>query len=346
MNQKVFGKTLRGEEATLYTLTNKKGMSISATDYGATLQAVLVPDKGGNLCDVVLGHDNVSGYENDGKYFGATVGRNANRIGNASFVLNDKQYKCDENDGKNNLHGGFNSYAHRMWQVTKLTDRSITFSLYSPDGDQGFPGSLDIAVTYTLTEDNGVQISYYGIADADTIINMTNHSYFNMAGHASGTILGQTMWLDADIYTATDEELIPTGEICPVEGTPMDFRTPKTIGKDIGEDYSALNIAGGYDHNWGLNNHGRFAKVAELSSDISGITMEVYTDLPGIQVYSGNFLLADVGKAGAIYKKNQAVCFETQYFPDAINHDNFSSPVCRANKVYETMTEYRFCTNI
>lgn len=342
MKKRVFGNTVKGEAVTLYTLTNKNGMSISVMDFGAILHTVLVPDKDGNLCDVVLGCDDVAGYENGKAYFGATVGRNANRIGKASFTLNGIEFTCSANDGKNNLHSGPYSYAYRLWNVAEMTDQSITFSLHSPDGDQGLPGTIDIEVTYTLTEDNGVQITYHGIPDADTIINMTNHSYFNVAGHASGSVLEQIVWLDADVYTPTNAELIPTGEICPVDGTPMDFRIPKTIGKDIGEDYAALNIAGGYDHNWGLNNHGRFAKVAELSSDVSGITMEVYTDLPGMQIYSGNSLAADVGKGGVIYRKNQAICFETQYFPDAINHENFESPVCKANELYETTTLYKF----
>lgn len=343
MKQRSFGKNSKGEAATLYTFENKNGVVMEVSDFGATLYSLLVPDKEGNLCDVVLGYDDPLGYEGPaGTFFGATVGRNANRICKGKYTLNGKEYQLDINNNGNNLHSGLDFYSFRIWNVKEMTENSITFSLHSPNGDQGYPGALDMNVTYTLTEDNAVQIDYYGVPDQDTIVNMTNHSYFNLNGHASGTVLDQEVWVDADSFTRADETSIPTGEIVPVEGTPMDFRVKKTVGRDIEESYEALVFGNGYDHNWCLNNNGKFAKVAEMSSELTGITMEVYTDLPGVQVYTGNFIFNETGKGGVIYKRRQGLCFETQYYPDAINHDNFPSPVCKAGEVYQTRTTYKF----
>ena len=343
MKTRDFGMGKNGEAATLYTFENKNGMVMEVTDFGATLYALIVPDKDGNPCDVVLGYDDPQGYMGpSGTGFGATIGRNGNRIANASFTLNGKTYELDKNNNGNNLHSGLDFYHHRMWNVKETTENSITLSLHSPDGDQGYPGNFDVDVTYTLTDDNELKIDYNGTPDQDTIVNMTNHSYFNLNGHASGSILEQEVWVDADALTATDDKLIPTGEIVPVEGTPMDFRVKKPIGRDINEDYEALVFGGGYDHNWCLNNNGEFAKVIEMSSKESGITMEVYTDLPGVQIYSGNFLKEELGKDGIVYKHRQAICFETQGYPDSINHDNFPSVVCKAGEVYKTTTIYKF----
>ena len=343
MKQRSFGTGKNGEAATLYTFENKNGMVMEVSDFGATLYSLIVPDKDNNPCDVVLGYDSPDGYMGpSGTGFGATIGRNGNRIGKARFVLNGKTYELDKNNNGNNLHSGLDYYHYRMWEVKETTENSITFSLHSPDGDQGYPGTFDVDVTYTLTEDNALQIDYHGVPQADTIVNMTNHSYFNLNGHASGNILEQEVWVDADAFTATDDELIPTGEIVPVEGTPMDFRVKKKIGRDIGENYEALVFGGGYDHNWCLNNNGKFAKVIEMSSDVSGITMEVYTDLPGVQIYSGNYLGEEKGKDGIVYHQRQGICFETQHYPDAINHDNFPSPVVKAGEEYRTRTVYKF----
>lgn len=338
---KEFGTTGKGEAAKLYFMENKKGMQISVSDYGAALINVMVPDKDGVLKDVVLGYDDVKGYEAGDKFFGATVGRIANRIGNAEFTLNENTYTLAKNDNDNNLHSGPDFFNQRMWEAKEADDSHVVFSLHSPDGDQGYPGNVDIEVTYTLTDDNEIKIHYYAVSKEDTIMNMTNHSYFNLAGHDSGDILGQEVWLDADAFTPADEQSIPTGEILPVEGTPMDFREKKAVGRDIEQDYEALNFGTGYDHNWVLNGSG-YRKVGEMSSSESGITMEVYTDLPGIQIYSGNFLIAEPGKAGAVYKKRAAICFETQYYPDAVNKEQFEGPVLKAGEVYETTTAYKF----
>lgn len=342
MEQRAFGTSRRGDDASLYTCTNKNGMMIGVTDFGATLHAVLVPDRDGNLCDVVLGYDSAEQYEEGTVFFGATVGRNANRIGGASFVLNGKRYELDKNNGENNLHSGLDFYNVRVWKVKEHTENSITFLLHSPDGDQNYPGAVDIEVTYTLTDENEIVIHYHGIPTEDTILNMTNHSYFNLSGHDSGDVLEQEVWIDADAYTRADASSVPTGELVLVEGTPMDFRIEKKIGRDIEQDYEALKLGNGYDHNWVLNNHGEFGKIASLYSDKTGIEMDVYTDLPGVQMYTANFVENEMGKAGAIYQKRHAVCFETQYFPDAVNHENFKSPICRAGEAYDTTTVYRF----
>lgn len=343
MKKRDFGIGAKGEKATLYTFENANGMVMEVTDFGATLYSLLVPDKDGNPVDVVLGYDSPQGYMGPSSTgFGATIGRNGNRIGKAQFTLNGKTYELDKNNNGNNLHSGLDYYHYRMWNVKETTENSITLSLHSPDGDQGYPGTLNVDVTYTLTDDNELCIDYCGKVDADTIVNMTNHSYFNLNGHASGNVLEHELWMDADAFTATDEKLIPTGEIVPVEGTPMDFRVKKTVGRDIEKQYEALIFGGGYDHNWCLNNQGEFAKVVELSSVLSGITMEVYTDLPGVQVYSGNFLKEEIGKDGIVYKKRQGICFETQHYPDAINHENFPSPIVKEGEEYKTTTVYKF----
>ncbi len=336
-------KTRSFGNATMYTFENKNGMIMEVTDFGATLYSLIVPDKDGNPIDVVLGYDSTEEYMGpSGTGFGATIGRNGNRIGKAEFTLNGKTYQLDKNNNGNNLHSGLDYYHYRIWTVKETTENSITFFLHSPDGDQGFPGNFDVDVTYTLTDDNELTIDYNGLADADTVINMTNHSYFNLNGHASGNILEHELWVDADAFTATDDKLIPTGEVRSVEGSPMDFRVKKLVGRDIDEDYDALNYASGYDHNWCLNNNGTFKRVIEISGDLSGITMEVYTDLPGVQIYAGNFLEAESGKTGVTYKKRQGICFETQHYPDAINHDNFPSPVVTKGEAYKTTTVYKF----
>lgn len=337
-----FGVTSKGEEAKLYTLSNANGMEAAVTDYGATLVQVIVADKDGNPCDVVLGYDEAAGYEEGDLFFGATVGRIANRIGGAAFELNGKTYELEKNNNGNNLHSGMDFYNQRMWSVKSATDNTVIFTLESGDGDQGYPGLLHIEVSYTLTEDNAIKISYRAVPDEDTIINMTNHSYFNLDGHASGEILEQEVQIDADAFTRADAESIPTGEITAVEGTPMDFRTKKKIGRDIEVDYEALNFGGGFDHNWVLNNKGQFAKVGEMSSEESGITMEIHTDLPGMQLYTGNFIIEAKGKGDVVYRKRHGCCFETQYFPDAINKPEFEGPIYRKGEIYETVTMYKF----
>lgn len=343
MESKNFGITKNGQNAKIYTFRNHNGMEMSVSDFGATLLSLKVPDTSGKQVDVVLGYDSLAEYEGDsGTYFGATVGRNANRIGKATFSIGNKLYTLAKNDGENNLHSGPDGYSFRVWQVEQVGENSITFVLHSPDGDQGYPGALELRVRYTLTENNTVGIEYKGVSTEDTIINVTNHSYFNLNGHSSGSILKHLLWVDADAFLMTDETLIPTGEIVPVHGTPMDFRTKKTVGRDIEAAYLPLVCGNGYDHNWCLNNSGIFCKVAEVMGDQSGIIMEVSTDMPGMQIYSGNFLRYEQGKDGAIYGQRQGICFETQYYPDAVNHPNFPSTICRPGRTYQSKTEFHF----
>lgn len=341
--KKEFGATKNGEKASCYVLKNSKGMEAVVSDFGASLLKLYVPDKDGKTQDVVLGYETLEDYENGGDSLGATVGRVANRIGMAEFELNGKKYELTKNDnGKNILHGGIDFYNKRMWDVKEEDDTHVVFALVSPDGDQGFPGEVKIEVSYTITEENELKIHYHAIPDQDTLLNMTNHSYFNLSGHASGTAWNAKVWIDADAFTETDAELIPTGTVVPVEGTPMDFRKEKVVEKEIGADYTPLKLAGGYDHNWVLNGKG-FRKAASAESEETGIKMEVYTDLPGIQFYSGNFLAGSKGKEGAVYEKGYGICFETQYFPDAIHKENFESPITKAGEVYDTTTVYKFC---
>lgn len=337
-----FGKIRSGEVTYLYTFENASGMQMRVTDYGAGLVSVIVKDRQGVSRDVVLGYDEASGYEGDESVFlGAVVGRNANRIGGASVKIDGNVYELVKNDNGNNLHSGPDLFMKRLWKTEEIKENGITFSLFSPHMDQGYPGNVTIYVTYTLTEENEVQIEYKAAPDMDTILNLTNHSYFNMDGQDSGSILEQEVWIGADSYTDADAESIPTGEIIKVEGTPMDFRTLKTVGRDIGSDYQAIRYGGGYDHNYVLDGEG-YRLVAGMESKKTGIRMSVYTDLPGIQFYTGNFLNGQKGKGGFAYQKRSGACFETQYFPDAVHHDNFAGAICKKGSTYHTKTSYRF----
>lgn len=339
-----FGRLQDGREAKLYTIANTKGMTIEVTDFGATLVGATVPDKEGRCADVVLGYADVVDYTKFGGYLGATIGRNGNRIGGAAFSLNGKEYQLDKNENGNNLHSGFAGFNSVIWKAdVDEANSSITFSHFSPDGDQGFPGNFETSVTYTLTEENEIKLDYWGKSDQDTIANMTNHSYFNLEGHDSGTILEHSLWLDADGITAVDAQCIPTGEIRPVEGTPFDFREAKVIGKEIEADDEQLKMGGGYDHNYALNPGEGVRKIAEVKAPISGRKMEVFTDCVGVQLYVGNFMKDTwVGKDGKNYGKRTGFCLETQFFPDAINHENFASPVLKAGDEYRTTTIYKF----
>lgn len=339
---KQFGTTGDGRKAWLYTMKNDAGTTVSVTDYGAALVNVIVKGKDGIPLDVVLGYDDAAGYERGEASIGATVGRSANRIGGAQIEIGGRTYDLEKNDNGNNLHSGLDYYNKRFWEVAENGDDHVTFLLHSPDGDQGYPGALDMYVTYSLDEDNMLTIHYEAVPDQDTVINMTNHSYFNLNEHDSGSVLEHTVMLEADAFTPADAESIPTGEIRPVEGTPMDFRTAKKLGAEIDADYEPLRFGAGYDHNWVLKNENGFDKVAEVTADRSGIRMEVWTDLPGVQMYTANFLDNEPGKDGAVYGNRSAVCLETQYYPDAIHHENFPGPVCRRGEKYDTRTAYRF----
>lgn len=338
-----FGTTKDGQQVKKYILENGKGMKAVVLNLGAGLAELWVPDQDGALRDVVWGYEKAEDYEVNGPDFGAIVGRNANRIGGAVITIAGKDYTLAKNNGENNLHSGPDMYFTRMWKGIVADDNKVEFSLHSPDGDQGYPGNADIAVSYTLTDDGELQIVYQGKADQDTIFNLTNHSYFNLDGQESDSVLEQKVWLDADAFTPGDAGLIPTGEIRDVTGTPMDFRTEHMIGERIDADYEPLKQAGGYDHNYVLKNEGKYALCGKLISQKSGICMEVSTDLPGIQLYSANFLENEKGgKEGRTYGRRSAICFESQYFPDACHHENFQSPIVKAGEVYRTKTGYKF----
>ena len=337
-----FGMTGRGEEAFLYTLKSEKGIILKVTNYGATLCSLEVPDKNNIMRDVVLGYDNVADYDKKtGLYLGATVGRNANRIANGTFTLDGKTYNLEKYNGNNNLHSGANGFSYRVWEEKEISDNSVTFQIYSPDGDQGYPNAVDVEVTYQIV-DECIHIIYKAKADEKVFLNMTNHSYFNLEGHQAGNVLDQQMWLNADGFVEINENLIPTGRILAVENTPMDFRKKKKIGCSINEDYEQLIRGNGYDHCWVLNKGEKLVKAAELYAEGSGINMEVFTDLPGVQIYTGNFIDNEVGKENAVYQKNQGVCFETQYFPNAINIPEFEIGVVDKDTEYCSETIFKF----
>ena len=335
--KKSFGKLPTGEETFLYTIS-RNGITATVTDFGATLVNVFVPDADGNIADVALGYDDAEGYLNGTCFLGAIVGRSANRIKGSAFSIDQREYALTPNENGNNLHSGPDFYHTRMWTVTDCTDTSISLHLDSPNGDQGYPGNASIDVTYSLDEKGGLHIAYDAVSDRDTIFNLTNHSYFNLAGQNNpAAAMEQLLMLPARTFAVADEESIPTGEMRSVEGTPMDFRTPKAIGRDINEDYEPLNLQGGYDHNFEV-----FCNPCAVVSDpISSRIMAVYTDLPGIQFYAGNFL-CEKGKGGVEYGKRSGIALETQYYPDSIHHPEWDQPVTKAGEKYHTETVYRF----
>lgn len=419
MRIRSFGKLSDGRPAGLYILSNRNGMEVHLTEYGAAIVRLIVPDRNGKYRDVVLGYDEVSGYEKGGSSFGGVVGRFANRISNASFDMNGRHYILTANNGPNALHGGRDFYVQRMWSpvisfgtvstsdiaaayaVESMndwsreprgrekgdTEESITFTLDSPDGDQGFPGGLHIAVTYTLTSDNELNIDYRvsfiekeessaiklsakvtaevsaaASAPVSTPLNLTNHSYFNLNGHDSGTVLTQIVQINADKFTEADSRSIPTGTLLDVKWTPMDFRKPKALGQEIDNDYEPLRFGNGYDHNYVLrandatgtedsaegmsgkmlDGQAAYREVASMYSEDSGIRMSVLTDLPGLQLYTANGLDGEPGKDGAVYGRRSAACFETQFWPDAVNKPDFPGGILRKGEIFTSRTTYKF----
>lgn len=334
-----FGLRSDGKMAYLYKI-QAGNLTAEISDHGATLVKLMVPDSKGNTADVVLGFDTPDAYTASGTYFGAAVGRNANRIGGAAFILNGTRCVLDANDnGVNNLHSGFDPFKNRLWQVAEHTESSICFRLESPNGDQGFPGNAQIQVTYTLDNANALHVVYDGICDQDTVFNMTNHSYFNLAGHDHPEkAMDQILSMPARVFTVSDEQSIPTGEVRSVIGTPMDFREPKVIGRDINMEYDALEHQCGYDHNFEV-----FCNpCATLKDPESGRTMTVSTDCCGIQVYSGNFLGGETGKDGVAYCRRGGVALETQFYPDSVNHPAWKQPFVKAGERYHSETIYKF----
>lgn len=338
---KNFGKTKEGKEILLYTIKNGKGMEASVTNLGAILVSLLVPNQAGEIKDVVLGFDKGEEYLSNPSFFGATIGRSANRIAGAKFAIDGVTYQLKVNENENNLHSDADLGYHKQLWDAEILENGVKFSYFSPDGEMGFPGNLKISVTYTLTEDNALELFYDGVSDKKTVINLTNHSYFNLSGHDAPSILGTNVMLNAFHYTPVAPDSIPTGEIAAVSDTPMDFTTAKTIGKEIDVDWEQLTMVGGYDHNFVIDNYdGTLRKIAETSAD--GRTMEVYTDLPGVQFYTGNWIEQLTGKGGVTYGPRTAFCLETQYYPNSINQEGFIKPVFDAGQAYQAKTIYKF----
>jgi aldose 1-epimerase len=324
----------------LFTLKNKNGMVVKITNYGGIVTSILTPDKNGDFDDVVLGYDNLDGYLNETPYFGAIVGRYANRIAKGSFTIDGKSYSLAINNGPNSLHGGIKGFDKVVWDAEQFEKRDgvgIKLHYLSRDGEEGYPGNLDTYVTYILTNDNELKIDYSATTDKATPVNLTHHSYFNLGGTSGKDILNHTLFIDAGKYTVVDETLIPTGELRDVTGTPMDFRKPATVGSRIEQ------VEGGYDHNYVLKNNGKPAKIAELYDTLSGRVMDVFTTEPGVQFYSGNFLDGSItGKKGIVYGKHFGLCLEAQHFPDSPNHPEFPNTILRPGKKYTQTTIYKF----
>lgn len=344
IKKELFGQTVDGRDVFLYTLQNKNGVSVSVSEYGAIITSVIVPDKDGMMEDVALGYDTLEPYFTNNEFFGATVGRNANRIAGATFEIDGTRYNLPANEGSNNLHSAIdNGFHKKLWVASPDEARNcVTFSYISPDGENGFPGTLDMKVSFTLTDEDALDIHYEGISDKKTVINCTNHSYWNLAGHGNGTILDHFIKIEASRYNPVGEGSIPTGENASVEGTPFDFREFRKIGERIDEKNAQLEITGGYDHNYVVDKPGLIAVVEERDC---GRRMEVYSTLPGVQFYAGNYIRDGIaGKDGATYRKRSGLALETQFFPDAVNQEGFEKPIFSAGKKYSYTTTYKFTT--
>ena len=335
--KKPFGTTKNGEQVTAYTLKNG-AMSAVILDYGCTIQALNAPDKNGNPVDVVLGYDTIAEYETNDAYLGAAIGRVGNRIAKGQFTLNGKDYTLAVNNGPNHLHGGLVGFDSVIWDA-KVTEDQLIFTRLSPDGEEGYPGNLNVTIAYRLTE-NALELCYDAKTDADTLINLTNHSYFNLAGE--GDVLDHVLQVNADAFCEGDPDCLPTGRLLPVAGTPFDFTSPKKIGKDIGQDDIQLKNAGGYDHNVCLSDPAQVKTAAILYCEKTGIEMTTTTTLPGMQVYSANFLTERSGKGGKKMGLRYALCLETQRYPDAIHQPDFPSIVLTPEKDYHEVTTYTF----
>jgi aldose 1-epimerase len=345
-----FAAVYEGDSTALYTLTNANGMEVCITNFGGRIVSIVVPDRKGIPVDVVLGFDSIQAYfpEVNGSDFGAAIGRYANRIANGQFVLDGDTLNLPRNNYGHCLHGGTDmgtkGWQYRVYNATQLNDSTLQLTLTSPDGDNGFPGTVNATVTYTLTADNAIDIAYSATTDKKTIINMTNHSYFNLSGDATTPITDEILWVNADAYTPVDSTFMTTGEIASVEGTPFDFRTPKAIGQDIEADNEQLHNGKGYDHNFVLNTAGDDTAAAlRVEDTTTGIVLEMFTNEPGVQIYTGNFLDGSVtGKNGIAYKQRTAVCFESQHYPDSPNKPQWPSVVLNPGETYTSHCIYKF----
>ncbi len=340
-----FDTTLDGKKVSLYVLRNATGMEVAITNYGGRIVSIMVPDRDGHWADVELGFGNIHDYLKVKNNFGALIGRYANRIAKGEFTLDGKTYTLEKNNGPNHLHGGSHGFDTKVWDVRGVTDNEIKLHYLSKDMEAGYPGNLDVNVTYTLTDDNKIIIDYTATTDKTTVVNLTNHAYFNLKGAGEGTILDHVLMIPADHFTPVDSTLIPTGELRPVEGTPLDFRKPVPIGERINDPYEQLILGHGYDHNWVLKKEAsdKIILAARVVEPASGRMLEVYTNEPGIQCYTGNFLDGTIhGKGGKVYLRRGAVCLETQHFPDSPNHPRFPSVVLKPGETYHSVCMYKF----
>ena len=343
-----FGKNEHGETVTQYVMTNHAGANVKMIDYGATITSLCVPDKDGTLADVVLGFDDMAGYLKGHGHMGETIGRYGNRIGHAAFTLDGVTYHLAKNNGENHLHGGNIGYGVKMWEVSTLeenTQDTLIFHMVSPDGEENYPGTLDVTVTYTWTDACDLIIRYRATTDKATLCNMTNHAYFNLAGHDHGDVRDQVLYIDADVITPVDAGLIPTGAYMPVAQTPFDLREGELVGDglDVAAQYPQMVLAGmGYDHNYVLRKGCAMGLAACMHDERSGRTMEVITDQPGVQLYTGNSVDFDGGKGGVHYGKHAGLCLETQHFPDSPNNPQWPTTTLRTGERYDTTTIYAF----
>lgn len=340
-----FQSEVNGDSTDLYVLKNANGVEVTLTNYGARIVSVMVPDRDGNMQDVVAGYDNVDDYVNTDNNFGATIGRYGNRIANGKITVDGVEYELPQNNFGHTLHGGPEGYDRQVFDAVQPDSQSVVFTYLSEDGEAGFPGNLNVKVTMTLTDDNAIDLQYEAETDKETVVNLTNHSYFNLSGDGNNTILDHLLMINADQFTPVDDTFMTTGEILPVEGTPMDFRVPTAVGERIDQyEYDQLKNGDGYDHNWVLNTNGDISQVsATVYSPATGIQLEVYTDEPGVQVYAGNFLDGTLtGKNGAVHTKRTAICLETQKYPDSPNKADWPSPYLKPGEKYTSRCIYKF----
>lgn len=347
IQQQLFGKTESGLPVDLFTLSNDNGLGVKISNYGGIVVSVMTPDRQGEFGDIVLGFDTLEEYVRQNPYFGCIVGRYANRIAQGKFKLDGVEYKLAQNNGQNHLHGGIKGFDKVVWTAEAVTGEGevgLKLTYLSQDGEEGYPGNLSVEVVYTFTQHNELKIDYAAATDRVTIVNLSNHSYFNLA--EAGDVLGHEIMINADRFTPVDETLIPTGELRAVKGTPMDFTRSTPIGARIDQPDEQLQLAGGYDHNWVLNNpDGSLSLAARVKEPTSGRVLEVYTTQPGVQFYTGNFLDELVGKGGQVYRKRSGFCLETQHFPDSPNQPNFPSVVLNPGERYEQTTVFRFAVD-
>jgi aldose 1-epimerase len=341
-----FQSTHKGKPTGLYTLKNKNGLIAQITNYGAIIVSIYVPDRDGKMIDIVQGYDTISEYiDGNGPYMGAICGRCANRIGKGKFILLGKEYSLAVNNGPNHLHGGITGFSRVAWDVIKSSSNSVKLEYLSEDGEEGYPGNVNVEVAYTLTDDNELRLDYLVTTDKTTVVNLASHSYFNLAGEGSGNIYNQELMINGTFYTPVDETSLPTGEILSVKGTPMDFTNPKSFGTSIDQNDEQLRFGAGYDHNWVLNHHAGILDLAAVARDPhSGRVMEVYTTQPGVQLYTANWINHEKGKGGKHYEKRWAFCLETQHFADAINKPHFPSTILNTGELYKHSCVYKFST--